>query len=241
MNIQPIEKRVNSDGASLQVHSIFKTIQGEGPFTGQRSIFIRLAGCNLQCPSCDTDYTSNRRTETFWNIAEDCSKAAENPKDYLVVITGGEPFRQNITLLCRELIKRRFRVQIETNGTMAPSPGFAELHGANPDNSFVIISPKAGKINKEIELLCDAYKYVLKADSVNQEDGLPILALDHTAQPQVARPNIEHRAYKIPIYLQPLDEANLASNLLNKAAVLESCMSHGYILQLQIHKILGVE
>ena len=38
----------------LDVHSIFHTIQGEGPYCGHPAVFIRLAGCNLQCPGCDT-------------------------------------------------------------------------------------------------------------------------------------------------------------------------------------------
>ena len=58
-NSQPIEKR-SRDADVLEVHSIFYTLQGEGPFCGSPAIFIRLAGCNLQCPGCDTDYTSKR-------------------------------------------------------------------------------------------------------------------------------------------------------------------------------------
>ena len=55
INKQPIEKREPSYEGTLQVHSIFKTIQGEGPFCGTPCVFVRLAGCNLQCPACDTD------------------------------------------------------------------------------------------------------------------------------------------------------------------------------------------
>ena len=52
MNTQPTEKRTNSQ--NLDITEIFFTIQGEGPFSGHRAVFIRLAGCNLQCPACDT-------------------------------------------------------------------------------------------------------------------------------------------------------------------------------------------
>ena len=53
-NGQPIEKVQRTFDGTLEVHSIFKTIQGEGPFCGTPAVFIRLAGCNLQCPWCDT-------------------------------------------------------------------------------------------------------------------------------------------------------------------------------------------
>ena len=51
INIQPIEKRELSTDGSVQVHSIFYTLQGEGPFAGQPAVFVRLAGFNLQCPA----------------------------------------------------------------------------------------------------------------------------------------------------------------------------------------------
>jgi len=60
INQQKPEPRAKGDGSILDFHSMFFTIQGEGPFAGHRSIFVRLAGCNLQCPGCDTEYTQGR-------------------------------------------------------------------------------------------------------------------------------------------------------------------------------------
>ena len=76
LNTQPIEKRHHK--VDLEVHSIFYTIQGEGPFCGTPAVFIRLAGCNLQCPSCDTNYTSKRRTMTAEEIVNEVRRAHLN-------------------------------------------------------------------------------------------------------------------------------------------------------------------
>jgi organic radical activating enzyme len=232
INIQPIEKRVEGDGNTLDVHSIFYTIQGEGPYTGHPAVFLRLAGCNLQCPGCDTDYTTNRETlsiqEIIARIERSFAHVAKTVKP-LIVITGGEPLRQNLVLLLRQ-IKRYYRVQIETNGTLAID---------NPtafENVDVVCSPKAGKVHYSVVAHASWFKYVLHHESVDPSDGLPTLALDHSASPRVYRPPLG-----TPIYLQPMDCKDEEVNKKNMQAVLASCLRFGYILQLQLHKILSVE
>jgi organic radical activating enzyme len=229
INLQPIEKALRSDGSFLEVQSIFDTIQGEGPFAGRPAVFIRLAGCNLQCPSCDTDYTSKREMYPYLAIVQEVKKLRAS--SWLVVITGGEPFRQNIVHLVRELRKADYIVQIETNGSLPPPIGL-------PLETWVVCSPKTGKVHPRIVDIADCYKYVLSHDSVDPNDGLPILALNHTASPKVFRPVNICPDY---VYVQPMDSQDERTNKLNIQAVKESCMKHGYIMQLQIHKIIGVE
>ena len=122
INIQPIEKRTQ-EKETLDVHSVFYTIQGEGPFTGCPAVFVRLADCNLQCPGCDTDYTSTRRRvcvlDLIWEIRNYFKDNHIEGTRRLVVITGGEPLRQKRALAY--LIGRlqfQMTVQIETNGTI---------------------------------------------------------------------------------------------------------------------------
>lgn len=43
--------------ATFHVSEMFASIQGEGPFTGRPSVFLRLGLCNLSCAWCDTPYT----------------------------------------------------------------------------------------------------------------------------------------------------------------------------------------
>lgn len=246
INIQPVEKP--RETPFLEVHSIFYTIQGEGPFAGQPAVFVRLAGCNLQCPACDTDYTSKRTTMLAQDVLitvqaahssyvrtsdplEDATIACKIPPQPLVVITGGEPFRQDIGKLVRLLVSKGYRVQIETNGTLyRPDLPW--------DSITIVCSPKAGRINPKLLPRIDAYKYVMRAGSVNPVDGLPTFALDHSAAPQVARPPAGNTR---PVYLQPMDAQCGIQNEDNLKACIDSCMKYGYTLQIQIHKIINME
>lgn len=250
MNIQPIEKFSQPSHKSLAVHSIFHTIQGEGPFTGHPAVFVRLAGCNLKCPGCDTDYTSNRTPMTPEQILDKILELA-NPTT-LVVITGGEPFRQyNVKYLLELLINSRMNVQIETNGTLPPVPftiGATEdyHYSTMVTNSslstvsgvYIVCSPKSGSVNPLIRKYACCFKYVVKHDDVDPVDFLPIHSLDHPVGVKVARPSPE---YNRTIYVQPMDEQDEAKNKSNLQQAIDSCLQGGYTLQIQTHKIINME
>lgn len=238
-NIQPIEKRVRNPEGFLSVHSIFKTIQGEGPFCGTPCVFVRLAGCNLQCPACDTDYTSGRHSMGPYEILASVNELWRDKRHRrgLVVITGGEPFRQDIAELIRVLLANDYYVQIESNGTLDP-PDIA--FNLNPDQrwgAYIVCSPKTGKISPFVTEQACALKYVVKSDDVH-EDGLPLSALNHPSNPFPARPP---EGWNRPIYIQPLDSKNEEKNKLHTDVAVALSLAHGYILQLQIHKYIGVE
>lgn len=239
MNTQIPQKRELRVDGKLVVHSVFYTIQGEGPFTGHRAFFIRLADCNLQCPICDTDYTSARMVLTVPEILSSVGLRA--PNGSLVVISGGEPFRQDITELCAELLDAGHYVQIETNGTLPPPCSFFnDLCSQDPnrrDSVFIVCSPKTGKINAELQPLIGAYKYVVR-DGDAQADGLPHSALGLTSGSIVARPP---EGFTGPIYIQPEDSQDPEQNICNRRCAVESTMQHGHVLQLQVHKLIEVQ
>lgn len=219
--------------STLEVHSIFSTIQGEGPFCGRPAVFVRLAGCNLQCPGCDTEYTQNRERLNYGSILQNIEERlmATSSNANLIVISGGEPFRQNIAPFADFLIENDFDVQVETNGSMQIPLELSQM-------VTVVCSPKTAKLHPSALHRANAFKYVMKADSVHAEDGLPLQALDHRATPFIARPP---KSFKGKIYLQPMDEQDAGYNADNIAAVLASAMKHNYTVQLQIHKLLNVE
>lgn len=109
------------------------TLQGEGPNAGRRAMFLRLGGCNLSCSWCDTAYTwdgsrfdlraelSSVDTEvlTAQIVAARCDR---------LVITGGEPLLQekHLLWLLDEIGFAVPHVEVETNGTLMPTPPFLE-------------------------------------------------------------------------------------------------------------------
>jgi 7-carboxy-7-deazaguanine synthase len=227
INVQPVEKQNLSESTFLNIEEIFSTIQGEGPFAGQPAIFIRLAGCNLQCPGCDTDYTSNRQNLASKQIVERVLEIRGKTK--LIVITGGEPFRQDFGRLVHLLIEEDFQVQIETNGTLYV-PNFP--YGL----CTVVCSPKAGKINKQLVRHINAYKYVVNSEHI-APDGLPTHVLGLPCK-MVARPPDNFTG---TVYIQAMDEQDDVKNYDNLRSAIASAMLHGYTLCLQIHKIINME
>ncbi len=114
---------------------IFLSVQGEGVHSGIPSVFLRTYRCNLSCTWCDSRYT--------W-LDQDKSKPGVNyalmPASAVVgrvsgygckhlVLTGGEPLihQRALAPLLASLKRSGFFIEVETNGTFAPS---AELEAS---------------------------------------------------------------------------------------------------------------
>jgi 7-carboxy-7-deazaguanine synthase len=100
----------------LRVSEIFFSLQGESTFAGLPCVFVRLAGCNLDCFYCDTRY-AREGGETL-SRATILNRVEEYPCR-LVEITGGEPLLQAETpALVVDLADRGWEVLVETNGSL---------------------------------------------------------------------------------------------------------------------------
>lgn len=128
---------------------IFASVQGEGVSAGLPSTFVRLAVCNLQCSWCDTAYTWDwsryEKSEQIVQLlpAEIVSAVGEKaPRN--VVITGGEPLiqRRQLLPLVQQLRAKGYRIEFETNGTLAPGALAAEVDQWN-------VSPKLAHSGNE--------------------------------------------------------------------------------------------
>lgn len=244
VNQQPVEVIDHHADGTLDFHSMFFTLQGEGPFAGHRALFIRLAGCNLQCPGCDTEYTDGRKRLSAKQLVVDAEMLLEQHEisfpDALIVITGGEPLRQRLDELVFRLVEYGAKVQIETNGVLGPSQEL-KMHWDQHDDLVFVVSPKTSRIHRDWADYADCFKYVLKSDEIDLDDGLPTRALGHKATPRVARPPTDGHAIFAPVYVNPMDEKDTAKNVLNTLAVARSAMQYGYIAGVQMHKIFNLE
>lgn len=133
----------------MKVNEIFYSLQGEGFHTGTASVFIRLSGCNLRCPFCDTDHQSG----TEMTEEEIVAKASEFPASH-VVITGGEPSLFLTENLVDKLHQKGKFVAVETNGTH-PLPANVDWITLSPKDAFVPEGIPAIQSCNEIKVVYD--------------------------------------------------------------------------------------
>lgn len=249
------------------VHSIFYTIQGEGPCAGLPSIFVRFAECNLRCFFCDTDfqggkeYTLSELTQKLWQWAREshCSR---------FVFTGGEPLLQETFLLAHTMqmqwvangaiwqdpAMERPLFQFETAGTVWPDfPSQKDLdegiYSAFEEQELVIVcSPKTGAVHPKIADWCSHWKYIVRWDELSPHDGLPMMSTQRAGTAlQIYRPKDKDHWDLNTIWVQPCDETppgltpDTTVSQRNMNAAVKSAMQFGYRLSLQLHKIAGLE
>lgn len=118
---------------TYRVNEIFYSLQGEGRWTGRAAVFVRMSGCNLACPFCDTDF-SHYTEMTADDIIEQCQKVGGNCR--FIVLTGGEPTLQADKNLIAAWHQADYYVAMETNGTH-PIPEGIDWVTCSPKSAFV--------------------------------------------------------------------------------------------------------
>jgi 7-carboxy-7-deazaguanine synthase len=146
----------------LQLAEIFYSVQGEGTWTGTPAVFVRLAGCNLACDFCDTDY-SLKFLASVDDVVERVREAGGDCP--MVILTGGEPLAQIETRALIDALRRDGRrVHIESNGTI-----YSEL----PDDVWLCVSPKE-RVDPRMAARANEAKFIV--DQRVPEEHLPLFA-----------------------------------------------------------------
>lgn len=204
----------------LMVTSVFATLQGEGPYSGEPAVFVRFSKCNRNCVFCDTWFDSGD-VLTFDQVLAKIHGAvdkevANNGIDreafmdrLLIVVTGGEPMLQkNLTSFLDFLHAQGFRTQIESNG---------DLLRPLPAETTLVVSPKAnentgryGDIRPDVFARANVLKFVVSADPNSTHHDVPVFGY-------------EFRRQKGPrsVYVSPMNIYNRAPEKVGNNASLE--------------------
>jgi organic radical activating enzyme len=164
----------------LKINDIFWSFQGEGLRIGFPSIFLRLAGCSLKCPFCDTkDSWDTGRDMPINEIIAEIDKHRKKYPRSQVVITGGEPLEQDLSELVDALNKKNFFISIETNG----------LHFQELAIDWWTVSPK------------DAADYSIHEGLQKKIDEIKLIVNKNLTLDVIKR--IRAIGEGVPIFLQP--------------------------------------
>lgn len=219
---------------TLPVSEYFETIQGEATHAGRPSVFIRMQGCPVGCPWCDTVYSwhldqanevgadeivlKDGAHSKTWAVVgvEDLIGVVRRCRARHVVLTGGEPCLYDLTELSGALLDEGYSVQVETSGTQPIR--------IDP-RAWVTLSPKVGMPGG----------YEVRADAMTRADELKM---------PIGRPDDLQTLFHLlgvhgfdagkPIWLQPLSRSQKATQLCYQAAI-----ANNFRVSLQLHAYAG--
>lgn len=215
------------------VNNLYPTLQGEGVLAGTPMLLLRLQGCDVGCPFCDTketwelnayrpaleDVLTSDSTYTR-SDSEQIADALEKRRGAIrwVLLTGGEPALYPLAPLVNTLHQHVFKVALETSGTATGCVGAAF--------DWVCVSPK---INMPGEKLMQA----------------PVLAMADELKMVIGkRKDIEKLDWLLDTYplkkdcvicLQPMSQGRKATDICTQIV-----MQRGYRLSIQTHKYLSI-
>jgi 7-carboxy-7-deazaguanine synthase len=203
---------------TLKAIEVFASVQGEGLRQGEPTLFVRLAGCNLRCPFCDTKSAwSGGRDRTAAEIAAEVRGLRRGFPARWVCLTGGEPLLQDIGPLVRRLKDDGFLVQVETNGVLEPRFA-ADWYTVSPKPPRYAFHPAFAGKAREVKLVVSR--------------GLT------TARVRAVRRSFPSA---IPIILQP--QGNARWSMRKATKILEEASRRGVAnvrVSVQLHRIYGL-
>lgn len=220
---------------SYPVNDIYTCVQGEGVQTGVAMVLLRLHGCAVGCPWCDTketwEFAAQNEVATItevlganpqftWQTAVSIADyiQANHPGPKWVLLTGGEPAQYELRPLVDALHENGFKIALETSGT--------ELGHLNANIDWVCVSPKLNmpggrQVLPEALAVADEIKHVVG----KQKD---IDELDHLLTTFPHKENVQ-------FCLQPVSVSPKATQL-----CLDAVQQRGWRLSVQMHKYIAV-
>lgn len=230
-----VENTLDAARHQYAINDVYNTIQGEGRWTGTAMTLIRLQGCAVGCPFCDTSETWMRDeaarvltlTQALGANARWCRLHGRDMAKYVYdrfagprwcMITGGEPSAQPLSQMVVALHDIGRKVAIETSGT--------ETGHLSYGMDWVTVSPKykmpGGKsLVRRVMETADELKFVIGRQS-------DIDIMDEI----VEQYNIP---YDTVMSLQPMSQSKKATEL-----CVQTVLNRGWQLSIQTHKYINL-
>jgi 7-carboxy-7-deazaguanine synthase len=206
---------------TIPVLEIFgPTIQGEGMVIGQKTMFVRTAGCDYSCRWCDSAFTwdgsakeeiRQMTAEEIWNRLVELGGDRFNH----VTISGGNPaLIKALDELISLLKENKIRIALETQGSRWQD-WFYDI-----DDLTISPKPPSSGMNTDFAVLDDIIERLNKRERVANV-SLKVVVFD---EKDFAYAKFVHARYpNIPFYLQvgnedvtELDDFTLRTKLLEK-------------------------
>ncbi|MBQ8984156.1 MAG: putative 7-carboxy-7-deazaguanine synthase QueE [Lachnospiraceae bacterium] len=210
-----------------KVVEVFSSINGEGRFAGELSVFVRFAGCNLKCNYCDTSWANQEDTSFSWMDEDEIADRIQATGIRRVTLTGGEPLLQPgiRDLLIKLTGFSELQIEIETNGSVDIVP----FQGLSDRITFTLDYKLPGS-GMEESMLDSNYQAVTGQDTVK-------FVISHRSDLERAETVIRNYGLcdRCHVYLSPV------YGRIGAADIVEYMKEHGMNhvrLQLQLHKYI---
>jgi 7-carboxy-7-deazaguanine synthase len=194
------------------IAEIFETIQGEATFTGTPAVFIRLQGCDVGCPWCDTKYSWPQEAATATLSVSAIIERVLAYQSIHTVITGGEPCQYDLMPLISALRAELRFVQVETSGTYP-------IAIEKESGIWITVSPK---INMKKPFIMESIE---KADEIKFPVG-KLKDIDNLLTLKITN--------KLT-WLQPLSLNDSATKI-----CMETAIRYGFKVSFQVHRLIGI-
>jgi len=238
---------------------LFVSLQGEGSYSGQRQLFVRLSGCNMRCRYCDTpdslektqrcrvDFPGGENKFLDNPVSVETLAAvvarfiAEDPSIAMLAVTGGEPMMQ------ADFLEAWFKASpperpclLETNATIAR--GLKQLL---PSLSVVSADVKLPSNSGELSYWQKHEEFLSSCSGVELYVKMPVDALTSAEEVLRGAKLVASSAPGAILYLQPLADPGseqaaqpgaYMGALLRKASAVVADTR----VSVQLHKVMGL-
>ena len=182
----------------MRVNTIYPAVQGEGVNAGIPMVIVRLQGCSIHCPWCDTKETWSSQGGKEMTVDEIVTEVQGKADGHRwVMLTGGEPAEQDIKPLVGALRDIGFQVALETSGTQLVS-----------DCDWLCVSPKHIPPLAEVLATANEVKWVVgKESDIPSEPGpnpcLQPMSLDRKAT-ELCLKVVQERGWRLSVQIHKL-------------------------------------